>query len=79
MCSNGIWRKRYYLKLCALLKDVKIRKYIGLTRPRWTGHVMKKEDQELSKTILLSQSLRGEESPDYVRRMKLMKILKGSE
>ena len=39
----------------ALFKDVGISKYIKLTRLRWAGHVIRREDQETSR--LLAQPL----------------------
>ena len=56
ICENGIWRK-HNQKLYALFKDVEISKHIKLTRFRWACHVIRKEDQEISKNILLAQTL----------------------
>ena len=43
-----------------MLKEHEISKYILLTRLKWAGHAMKK-DQEISKKILLSQPLGNRE------------------
>jgi hypothetical protein len=40
-------------ELYALFKVVEIRNYMKLTRLRWAGRVMRNEDQETSKKILL--------------------------
>ena len=50
--------KLYSTKTVSVVKiSGKIRKYIKLTRYRWAGDMIRKEDQEISKKLLLAQPL----------------------
>ena len=46
-------------ELYALFKDKEVSKHIKLSKLGWTGHVMRKKDQEISKQLLLGNRKRG--------------------
>ena len=38
-----------------MFKEIEISKHIKLTRLRWAGHVIRNDDQEISKKIFFTQ------------------------
>jgi hypothetical protein len=48
---DGIWRRRYNKELYSLFNDVDVIKRIILNTLRWAGHVIRRENEEIIKTI----------------------------
>jgi hypothetical protein len=59
--ENGIWRKRYNHELYNLYNDVEISKIANISRMKWAGHVLRMNDEETTKKLMLGK-------PDGTRR-----------
>ena len=51
-CQGWQWRKRYNRELEELYNEPNIAKVIKSSRLRWAGHVVRMDDNELTKKIL---------------------------
>jgi hypothetical protein len=54
--ENGIWRKRCNHELYNLYNDVEISKKAKISRMKWAGHVLRMNDEELTKKLMLGKS-----------------------
>jgi hypothetical protein len=50
---DGVWQRCYNKELFSLFNDVDIIKRIKINRLRWAGHVIRKENEETIKRIML--------------------------
>jgi hypothetical protein len=53
MQINGVWQRRYNQELYSLFHDVDIIKRIKINRLRWAGHVIRREDEEIIKGLMI--------------------------
>jgi hypothetical protein len=51
--TDGVWRRRYSKELYSLFNVVDIIKRIKIYRLRWAGHVIRRENGEIIKRIML--------------------------
>jgi hypothetical protein len=47
--NDGVWRRLYNKELYSLFNDVDIIKIINISRLRWVGHVVRRENEEIMK------------------------------
>jgi hypothetical protein len=59
--ENGMWRKRYNHELYNLYNDVLISKKAKISRMKWARHVIRMNDEEPTKKLMLGK-------PDGTRR-----------
>jgi hypothetical protein len=59
--ENGTWRKRYNHELYNLYNDIEISKKAKICRMKWAGHVLRMNDEEPTKKLMLGK-------PDGTRR-----------
>jgi hypothetical protein len=50
---DGVWRRRYNKKVYSLFNDVDTIKRIKISRLRWAGHVIRLENEEMIKRVML--------------------------
>ena len=61
ICDNGKWRLRYNSELYSLYTDPDIIKTIKISKLRWTGHIMRKPEENTVKKLTLLR-------PEGIRR-----------
>jgi len=49
--DNGEWRIKYSYELYTLYKDSDIITYIKINRPRWSGHIIRLEEQNPARRV----------------------------
>jgi hypothetical protein len=49
----GFWRRRYNKELCTLFNNVDVIKSIKINILRWAGHVIKRENEETIKRLMI--------------------------
>jgi hypothetical protein len=49
---DGVWRRRYNKELHSLFNDVVIKR-IKINRSRWAGHVIRRENEEIVKRLMI--------------------------
>ena len=59
--KNGTWRMRYNNDLYSLFTDCDIVKYIKIARLRWTGHIIRMEENSPAKKFTYSKLKEVEE------------------
>jgi hypothetical protein len=52
---DGVWRRCYNKELYNLFNDVDIIERIKINRLRWAGHVIRRENEEIIKRIMLAK------------------------
>jgi hypothetical protein len=53
--QGGNWHRRTNKKLCELFKEEEVVKFIKLSKLRWAGHVMRLNDNDPDRKVLMSQ------------------------
>ena len=51
--DNGEWRIKYNNDLYTLYKDSDIETYIKINRLKWAGHVIRMEEQSITRRVLV--------------------------